>query len=143
MTAENVVGLIKDGQPQVDADGQPLTEPDPGWFQTRPSAVDYDALGSAASQLGPNNPDLVADDPAALNQSRVILAAMGASADLPARPFRAARLHLQVSGTESPGWQVKLVVASAADGAKIPAASAAVPPPPATSSPSSPEGAVP
>ena len=60
MTAEYVVGLIKDGQPQVDADGQPLTEPDPGWFQTRPSAVDYDALGSAASQLGPNNPDLVA-----------------------------------------------------------------------------------
>ena len=34
-------------------------EPDPAWFQTRPSAVDYDGLGSAASQLGPNNPDLI------------------------------------------------------------------------------------
>ncbi len=33
---------------------------DPKWFQTRPSAVDYDASGSSASQLGPNNPDLVA-----------------------------------------------------------------------------------
>jgi K+-transporting ATPase ATPase C chain len=29
------------------------------WFQTRPSAVDYDGMGSAASQYGPNNPDLV------------------------------------------------------------------------------------
>jgi K+-transporting ATPase ATPase C chain len=32
---------------------------DPKWFQTRPSAVDYDGMGSAASQYGPNNPDLV------------------------------------------------------------------------------------
>ncbi|WP_433163425.1 potassium-transporting ATPase subunit KdpC [Kribbella sp. CA-247076] len=29
------------------------------WFQTRPSAVDYDGKGSAASQYGPNNPELV------------------------------------------------------------------------------------
>jgi K+-transporting ATPase ATPase C chain len=29
------------------------------WFQTRPSAVDYKARGSAASQYGPNNPELV------------------------------------------------------------------------------------
>jgi K+-transporting ATPase ATPase C chain len=29
------------------------------WFQTRPSAVDYNAQGSAASQYGPNNPELV------------------------------------------------------------------------------------
>ncbi|GAB2636582.1 potassium-transporting ATPase subunit KdpC [Kribbella swartbergensis] len=30
-----------------------------GWFQTRPSAADYNGKGSAASQYGPNNPDLV------------------------------------------------------------------------------------
>ncbi|TDD28731.1 potassium-transporting ATPase subunit KdpC [Kribbella turkmenica] len=29
------------------------------WFQTRPSAADYDGMGSAASQYGPNNPELV------------------------------------------------------------------------------------
>ncbi|MFI6673162.1 potassium-transporting ATPase subunit KdpC [Kribbella sp. NPDC050470] len=29
------------------------------WFQTRPSAVDYNAMGSAASQYGPNNPELL------------------------------------------------------------------------------------
>jgi len=51
--------VIKEGQPAVDSDGQPVMEPDPAWFQTRPSAVDYDALGSGASQLGPNNPDLI------------------------------------------------------------------------------------
>lgn len=30
------------------------------WFQPRPSAVDHDALGSAPSNLGPSNPELVA-----------------------------------------------------------------------------------
>lgn len=45
---------------KVDADGEPVYEPDPKWFQTRPSAVDYDAMGSGASQLGPNNTDLIA-----------------------------------------------------------------------------------
>ena len=51
--------VIKEGQPTVDSDGRPVMEPDPAWFQTRPSAVDYERLGSAASQLGPNNPDLI------------------------------------------------------------------------------------
>jgi K+-transporting ATPase ATPase C chain len=49
---------IKDGKPEVDADGKPVMVADPLWFQTRPSAVDYDAMGSAASQYGPNNKDL-------------------------------------------------------------------------------------
>ncbi|HET6295521.1 MAG TPA: K(+)-transporting ATPase subunit C [Kribbella sp.] len=51
---------VKDGQPEVDADGEPVMVADPLWFQSRPSAVDYDAAGSAASQYGPNNPDLLA-----------------------------------------------------------------------------------
>jgi K+-transporting ATPase ATPase C chain len=31
-----------------------------GWFQPRPSAVDYDAQGSGGSNAGPSNPDLAA-----------------------------------------------------------------------------------
>jgi K+-transporting ATPase ATPase C chain len=50
----------KDGKPEVDADGKPVMVADPLWFQTRPSAVDYDAMGSGASQYGPNNADLLA-----------------------------------------------------------------------------------
>lgn len=42
-----------------DSDGNAIMVADPKWFQTRPSAVDYDGKGSSASQLGPNNPDLV------------------------------------------------------------------------------------
>src|SRR5689334_22160704 len=43
----------KDGRPEVDADGKPVMVADPLWFQTRPSAVEYDATGSGASQYGP------------------------------------------------------------------------------------------
>ncbi|MFI6829384.1 MULTISPECIES: K(+)-transporting ATPase subunit C [unclassified Kribbella] len=52
--------VIKDGKPEVDADGNPVMEADPMWFQTRPSAVDYDGMGSSGSNLGPNNADLLA-----------------------------------------------------------------------------------
>jgi potassium-transporting ATPase KdpC subunit len=52
--------VIENGKPKVDANGHPAMEPDPKWFQTRPSAADYDGLGSSASQLGPNNKDLIA-----------------------------------------------------------------------------------
>ncbi|TCC53261.1 K(+)-transporting ATPase subunit C [Kribbella capetownensis] len=43
-----------------DADGNAIMVAGPKWFQTRPSAVDYDGKGSSASQLGPNNADLLA-----------------------------------------------------------------------------------
>ena len=52
--------VMKNGKPEVDADGKPVMEADPMWFQTRPSAVNYDAMGSGASQYGPNNPSLLA-----------------------------------------------------------------------------------
>jgi K+-transporting ATPase ATPase C chain len=52
--------VMKNGKPEVGADGKPVLEADPMWFQTRPSAVGYDAMGSGASQFGPNNPDLLA-----------------------------------------------------------------------------------
>lgn len=51
----------------IEVDGQTVGSrligqayPGQGWFQPRPSAPEYDALASGASNLGPNNPDLVA-----------------------------------------------------------------------------------
>jgi K+-transporting ATPase ATPase C chain len=53
-----VAGSSLLGQNFTDAKGSPL----PQWFQPRPSAAGaqgYDPTASAASNLGPNNPDLV------------------------------------------------------------------------------------
>lgn len=55
-----------------DADGQPIMVADPKWFQTRPSASDYDAAASGGSNLGPNNADLVA----AVDERRQAVAAL-------------------------------------------------------------------
>ncbi|WP_167000465.1 potassium-transporting ATPase subunit KdpC [Mumia sp. ZJ430] len=51
----------------VEVDGSPVgsaiigqTFDDPTLFHTRPSATEYDGLASAASNLGPSNPDLLA-----------------------------------------------------------------------------------
>jgi potassium-transporting ATPase KdpC subunit len=40
-------------------DPNEVAKPDPKWFQPRPSSGGYDPLASGASNLGPNNPDLV------------------------------------------------------------------------------------
>ena len=40
--------------------GQDFKVEDPQWFHGRPSAPEYDGLASAASNLGPSNPDLLA-----------------------------------------------------------------------------------
>jgi potassium-transporting ATPase KdpC subunit len=59
-TASDLIGqAYTQDSGKKDADGNAIMVADPKWFQTRPSAVDYDAMGSAASQYGPNNPDLV------------------------------------------------------------------------------------
>ena len=59
-------------QAQGRCDGDRAWSPTRKWFQTRPSAVDYDAMGSAASQLGPNNADLLA----AIEERRKAVAAL-------------------------------------------------------------------
>jgi K+-transporting ATPase ATPase C chain len=53
--ADPVVGA--DGKPKLDANGNPVTTPDPRYFQTRPSAtLPPDNAGATAfSNLGPNN----------------------------------------------------------------------------------------
>jgi K+-transporting ATPase ATPase C chain len=49
--------VVKNGKPQLDKSGNPITTPDPRYFQTRPSAtVPADnAAGTAFSNAGPNN----------------------------------------------------------------------------------------
>lgn len=59
LTADSlVVGSALIGQSFADADGTALPE----WFQSRPSAAGdgYDGASSGGSNLGPENPDLIA-----------------------------------------------------------------------------------
>lgn len=54
--------VLVNGKPKKDADGNPVVEPDPRYFQSRPSAagLGYDPLSTSASNLGPDNKDLIA-----------------------------------------------------------------------------------
>ena len=54
--------VVENGKPKHDADGNPVVEPDPAYFQSRPSAAGtgYDPLSTSASNLGPENKDLIA-----------------------------------------------------------------------------------
>jgi K+-transporting ATPase ATPase C chain len=54
--------VLKNGQPAKDARGNPVVEADPRYFQSRPSAAGtgYDPTSSGASNLGPENKDLIA-----------------------------------------------------------------------------------
>src|SRR5690349_20365707 len=49
--------VVKNGKPQVDKDGNPVTVPDPRYFQSRPSATvpANNAAATTFSNLGPNN----------------------------------------------------------------------------------------
>ena len=53
----DVVINKKTGKPQLDKNGNPVTVPDPRYFQSRPSATvpAYNAAGTAFSNAGPNN----------------------------------------------------------------------------------------
>lgn len=57
-SGDEPIGSSLIGQSFTDADGNPLAE----WFQSRPSAAGdgYDGGASSGSNLGPENPDLVA-----------------------------------------------------------------------------------
>ncbi len=46
--------LDASGQPKKDADGNAVTEPDPRYFQPRPSQTDYNPNGTFFSNRGPN-----------------------------------------------------------------------------------------
>jgi K+-transporting ATPase ATPase C chain len=49
--------VVKNGKPQVDKSGNPVTNPDPKYFQSRPSATSPpdNAAATTFSNLGPNN----------------------------------------------------------------------------------------
>jgi potassium-transporting ATPase KdpC subunit len=49
--------VVKNGKPVVDKNGNPVTVPDPRYFQSRPSGTvpAYNAAGTAFSNAGPNN----------------------------------------------------------------------------------------
>ena len=49
--------VVKNGKPQVDKNGSPVTTPDPRYFQTRPSATTPpdNAAATTFSNLGPNS----------------------------------------------------------------------------------------
>ena len=50
--------LRPDGKPKTDKDGNPVLEPDPRYFQSRPSATGYSPSVTFFNNLGPNQKDL-------------------------------------------------------------------------------------
>ena len=50
--------LDRNGKPKEDADGNPVLEADPRYFQSRPSATGYSADVTYFNNLGPNSKDL-------------------------------------------------------------------------------------
>ena len=50
--------LRPDGKPRTDRDGNPVLEPDPRYFQSRPSATGYSPSVTFFSNLGPNQKEL-------------------------------------------------------------------------------------
>jgi K+-transporting ATPase ATPase C chain len=50
--------LDKNGKPKADKDGNPVLEPDPRYFQSRPSSTGYSADATFFGNLGPNSKDL-------------------------------------------------------------------------------------
>jgi len=60
-------------------------------------------------------------DPAALAKDRIIIAAFNTGRDLPTGRTRIATIHLQITGETEPQYELKLIVATDAEGTEIPA----------------------
>jgi hypothetical protein len=60
-------------------------------------------------------------DPRAMNQRRVILAALDTGSDLPIGRSRVARIHVQVKGPGSRVWHSEVTTSANAEGQRIPA----------------------
>ena len=58
-------------------------------------------------------------DPAALQDSRIIIAAFNIGKSLPVGKTRIARLHLYVTGAGEPEYEIKLQAAASADGGPV------------------------
>lgn len=58
-------------------------------------------------------------DPAALANDRIVIAAFNTGDDLPAGNTRVARVHLRVTGDQTPEYVVNLKVAGTSDGTEI------------------------
>ena len=50
--------LDRNGKPKEDADGNPVLQADPRYFQSRPSVTGYNPAGTFFDNLGPNQKDL-------------------------------------------------------------------------------------
>jgi len=93
--------------------------------------IEFTAKDNSATLVGIEGGDTPASkapphyDPAALTQSRVILAAYSTTANLPTTKTRIARLHLQFT-QPNPAYNVKLITAAKPDGTKLDAADASV-----------------
>ncbi|CAG6392027.1 potassium-transporting ATPase subunit KdpC [Actinacidiphila cocklensis] len=59
VVGSSLLGQTFDLPKKNPADPDEAARPDPKYFQPRPSAGSYDPLASGASNLGPNNPDLI------------------------------------------------------------------------------------
>jgi K+-transporting ATPase ATPase C chain len=70
----SLIGQDFTTQVGTDLEGGPILAPDPAYFQSRPSAAGagYDPRASSASNLGPENPDLVS----AVRERRTAAAAL-------------------------------------------------------------------
>jgi K+-transporting ATPase ATPase C chain len=108
-----VVGSSLIGQAFTDAKGNPL----PQYFQSRPSASDYDGKASGGSNLGPNSADLAKQ----IEQRRAAVAAFDhvRPADVPTDAVTASASGLDMG--ISPAYAA-LQVARVADERGVPAA---------------------
>jgi K+-transporting ATPase ATPase C chain len=100
--------VVKNGKPVVDKNGNPVTVPDPRYFQTRPSATVPPNNGAAStfSNLGPNN---VATEQAIAANIKAYLAL-----EKPYDPgLTAARVPVDAANTSASGLDPDISVANA------------------------------